>query len=198
MTASCGVFRGPRSHAVARPDRLFVGRLREHLRREAHADRVDHAPRVPVRAAVLARDTRERAGGAPEARDAVEVVEGMLVAGFQRLRQAVIREDDVPFGIGQVGVGFAALKGGVGDERLVGLRRGRPRHPSSTYATGDSSSSVATRRLTSDHLRTLRSLSTLRRRSQSRRIIATSVPKRTLEKTAKRSSRDVRQVAPGS
>ena len=118
-------------------------------------------------------DARERAGGAPEARDAVDVVEGMLVAGLQRLRQAVIREDDVPFGIGQVGVRFAALEGGVGDERLVGLRR-RPRRgtPSSTYATGDSSSSVATRRLASDHLRTLRSVSALRTRSQSLRIIA--------------------------
>ena len=46
----------------------------------------------------------------------------MFVSGCQRLRQAVIREDDVPFGIGQVGVRFSALKGGVGDERLVGLR----------------------------------------------------------------------------
>ena len=39
-----------------------------------------------------------------------DVVEGMFVAGLQRLRQAVIREDDVPFGIGQVGVRFSALK----------------------------------------------------------------------------------------
>ena len=42
----------------------------------------------------------------------VDVIKGVFVPGLQRLRQTVIGKDDVPFGIRQVGVGFAALKRG--------------------------------------------------------------------------------------
>ena len=55
-------------------------------------------------------DLHQRAGRAPEPRDAREVVERMLVAGLQRFREAVVGVDDVPLGIGEVGVGFTALE----------------------------------------------------------------------------------------